>query len=200
MDHAIHHHHHDYGFGQFLAMTGGRGGRGRGRGRRGGPPFAMPGFPGPRGHRARRGDIRIALLVLLAEEPRNGYGLMQEIESRSDGAWKPSPGSVYPALQQLEDEGLVRREESEGQRLFHLTDAGREYVAERGEDERAPWDVAADEVDDLQRTLHNEFRTLAMAYAQLAKSGSDAQLEAASKELANTRRALYGILADEEPG
>jgi DNA-binding PadR family transcriptional regulator len=198
MDHAIHHS-YDRRLAHFLAMA--TRGHGRGRGRRGGPPFGgMPGVPGPRGRRARRGDIRIALLVLLAEEPRNGYGLMQEIEARSEGAWKPSPGSVYPALQQLEDEGLVRREESEGQRLFHLTDAGREHVAERGDDEPAPWDLAADDVGDLQRKLHNEFRTLAMAYAQLAKSGTDAQIEAASKELAGTRRALYGILADEEPG
>jgi hypothetical protein len=86
----------------------GRGGHGRG-GRRGRPPFGPPFGPGfGRGSRARRGDVRAALLVLLAEEPRNGYGLMQEIESRSEGAWRPSPGSVYPALQQLEDEGLVR--------------------------------------------------------------------------------------------
>ena len=93
----------------WLAMSGHRGGR-RGRphhrvtaaDRRSGPGFG-------RGPRARRGDVRAALLVLLAEEPRNGYGLMQEIEARSDGAWRPSPGSVYPALSQLEDEGLVQR-------------------------------------------------------------------------------------------
>ena len=106
----------------------GRGGRGRGRGRggrgdaffwEGGPggPFP-PGFPFHRGRgpRARRGDVRAALLALLAEEPRNGYQLMQEIERRSDGAWRPSPGSVYPALQQLEDEGLIRAEVQDGSR------------------------------------------------------------------------------------
>lgn len=196
MDHAIHHRcGPDFGF---FAMTG----RGRGRGGRrgGGPGFGMGGFPGgPRGRRARRGDTRTALLVLLAEEPRNGYGLMQEIEARSDGAWKPSPGSVYPALQQLEDEGLVRREETDGQRLFHLTDAGREAVAERPEDAPAPWDVAAEGVDDAHRAIHQEFRQLAMAFGQLVHGGTDSQLEAARKELGDTRRALYRILGDEDP-
>src|SRR4051794_22557176 len=112
-------------------------GPGRGRhGRRG------PG--GPRGPRARRGDVRSALLVLLAEEPRNGYGLMQAIEERSGGAWRPSPGSVYPTLQQLEDEGLIRTTEADGQRLFELTDAGREQVAARPDDARAPWETPGD--------------------------------------------------------
>ena len=191
MDHALHHR-CGPGF-SFLAMTG----RGRGRGR-GGPFYGMHGFAGPRGRRARRGDIRTAPLVLLAEEPRNGYGLMQEIEARSDGAWKPSPGSVYPALQQLEDEGLVRREETEGQRLFHLTDAGREAVAARPEDAPDPWDAAAEDVGDGQRALAQEFRQLAMAFGQIVQGGTEAQVEAARKELADTRRALYGILADED--
>src|SRR5918992_3831280 len=105
-----------------LAMGGHRRhGHGRGwQGGRGGFPFGGAfGFGGPgfqRGPRARRGDVRAALLTLLGEEPRNGYQLMQEIERRSDGVWRPSPGSVYPALQQLEDEGLVRVEETEGRR------------------------------------------------------------------------------------
>src|SRR4051794_25657413 len=127
----------------WLAMSGHRGGQhGRhGRGPRGGPHFG-PGPFGPgfgRGPRARRGDVRAALLVLLAEEPRNGYGLMQEIERRSSGAWRPSPGSVYPALQQLEDEELVRSEESDGRRVFALTDAGRAHVEENREAFGEPW-------------------------------------------------------------
>ena len=89
------------------AMAARQGGPGRGR-HRGGPRGGFPGFGPPRGPRARRGDVRAALLLLLAEEPRNGYQLMQEIEQRSDGLWRPSPGSVYPSLQQLEDEGLGR--------------------------------------------------------------------------------------------
>ena len=110
--------------------AGGHGDRGGGFG---GPSGSRPGGPGSfgRGGRARRGDVRAALLTLLAEEPRNGYRLMQEIEHRSDGVWRPSPGSVYPALQQLEDEGLVRSEETEGRKLFQLTDAGREAAEAR---------------------------------------------------------------------
>src|SRR3954447_3691841 len=103
-----------------------------------------PGFHGRRGRRARRGDVRAALLLLLAEEPRNGYQLMQEIEQRSEGAWRPSPGSVYPALQQLEDERLVTTAERDGNRVFEITDAGRAWVAER-EGEAAPWDAVKDE-------------------------------------------------------
>src|SRR5215212_6075027 len=91
------------------------GGPGRGRGH-GGPRGGFPGFGPPRGPRARRGDVRAALLLLLAEEPRNGYQLMQEIERRSDGLWRPSPGSVYPALQLLEDEALVTATAEEGRR------------------------------------------------------------------------------------
>src|SRR5213079_3522103 len=104
-----------------------RHGRGGWGGPWGGPPFGPRGFGGGRRRRMRRGDVRAAVLVLLAEEPRNGYGLMQEIERRSDGVWRPSPGSVYPALQQLEDEGLVRSTESDGRRVFELTEAGRAH-------------------------------------------------------------------------
>src|SRR3954454_10206844 len=102
----------------------------------GGPPFG-------RGHKARRGDVRAAALVLLDEEPRNGYQLMQEIEHRSDGAWRPSPGSVYPALQQLEDEGLVRTTETEGRRQYELTPAGSEYVEANRAELGTPWEAFA---------------------------------------------------------
>src|ERR1700730_11425776 len=125
------------------AMRGGPGPSGGPRGPFGefGPPFG--GFGGPRGFRghgkARRGDIRTAALLLLSEEPRNGYALMQEIEQRSSGVWRPSPGSVYPALAQLEDEGLIRSEEVDGRKRFAITDAGRELRAERSPDAAAPW-------------------------------------------------------------
>src|SRR3984957_14138727 len=98
-----------------------------------GPGF---GFGPPRGFgrhqgKARRGDIRTAALLLLAEEPRNGYAIMQEVEQRSSGLWRPSPGSVYPALAQLEDEGLILSEEIDGRKRFAITDAGREQIAAR---------------------------------------------------------------------
>src|SRR3712207_1089011 len=122
----------------FHAMGPGRGRHGRHGGFRG--------WDGPRGNRARRGDVRTAILVLLAEEPRNGYQLMQEIEERSDGVWRPSPGSIYPALQQLEEEGLIVSEESGRRRRYSLTEEGRAAVAERGDDP-APWDAMSDAVD-----------------------------------------------------
>src|SRR5262245_13529313 len=122
------------------ACGGGRHGPGwAGRGGGFGPFFGGPGgFP--RGPRARRGDVRAAALLLLAEGPLNGYQIMQEIERRSDGIWRPSPGSVYPALAQLEDEGLVRTEEVGDRRAYVLTDAGRAYVDERRAEAGAPRD------------------------------------------------------------
>src|SRR5881275_2659676 len=99
-----------------------------------GPHFGgRPHFGGGRGRR-RRGDVRVALLLLLAEEPRNGYQLMQEIEERSGGRWRPSPGSVYPTLAQLEDEGLIRATDRDGTRLFEITDAGRAHLEQRTEE------------------------------------------------------------------
>jgi DNA-binding PadR family transcriptional regulator len=184
-----------------LAMGGSRHGRGHGRHRHGGPwgfGWGGPGFQYQRGPRRRRGDVRAALLTLLAEEPRNGYQLMQEIEERSQGVWRPSPGSVYPALQQLEDEGLVRSEETEGRRLYHLTDAGRDAAAALGED--APWDAASDAVDADVWELFGEARQVGMAIFQIAQAGSAEQQAAAREVLSNARRALYGILAEDTPG
>ena len=184
----------------WLAMSGHRGRHGghRGRGPRGGPhggPFG-PGFG--RGPRARRGDVRAALLVLLGEEPRNGYGLMQEIENRSGGAWRPSPGSVYPALQQLEDEGLVRATESAGRKLFELTDEGRTYITENADELGTPWD----EFDGGSEHVA-ELRTLVFgvgaAVMQVVQAGTEAQIAEASRVLEDTRRALYRILAGDEP-
>ena len=132
-----HHRHRHRGFGPGAGYGdfpfGGPAGRGRGRGR---------------GRKARRGDIRTAALLLLAEEPRNGYQIMQEVEERSDGAWRPSPGSVYPALQQLEDEGLIRSEEIDGRKLFRLTDAGQAQLKDRDEDAPTPWEQMSDDVSD----------------------------------------------------
>jgi DNA-binding PadR family transcriptional regulator len=184
-------------------MTGGRphrGGRGRHHGGRHGfgPPFGGP--PYGRGPRARRGDVRAALLVLLAEEPRNGYGLMQEIESRSGGVWRPSPGSVYPALQQLEDEGLVRSVESGGRRQYELTDEGRAYVEENRETLAEPWAEVAGEMSSGVFQLRSLAGQVTAALMQVAFAGSEAQVEEAKKVLAETRRALYRILAEDDPG
>src|SRR5829696_2509556 len=105
-----------------------------------GPPGGGWGWGvGGRRQRMRRGDVRAALLVLLDEQSHTGYSLMEEIERRSNGAWRPSPGSVYPTLQQLEDEGLIRPEEGEGRTPFTLTEAGKAYVEEHRESLGEPW-------------------------------------------------------------
>ena len=179
-------------------------GHGRGRHRHGGfgyGPGGFGGFPfggGPRGRgrKARRGDIRTAALLLLAEEPRNGYQIMQDVEERSDGVWRPSPGSVYPALQQLEDEGLIRSEEVDGRKLFRLTDDGEAYVKERGEGERAPWDLMSDGMSDQAVELGKLIREVASAFVQVMRTGSEAQMGEARKVLVQTRRDLYRILGD----
>ena len=152
-----------------------------------------------RGPRARRGDVRAAILSLLAEQPRNGYQIMRELAERSQGAWRPSPGSVYPQLQQLEDEGLIRSEEKEGRRLYHLTDAGRTYVAERPDDQAAPWETFTDTMSDQHGETAALMRDVGMAFVQVLNAGSEAQVAEAGKVLAETRRSLYRILADGEP-
>jgi DNA-binding PadR family transcriptional regulator len=166
----------------------------------GGPfGFGPGGGPRGRGRKARRGDIRTAALLLLNEEPRNGYQIMQEVEERSDGVWRPSPGSVYPALQQLEDEGLIRADELEGRKLFKLTDEGRVYVNERGEDKPAPWEQMSGDVSDQMRELGKLMREVGFAFAQVMKTGSEAQIGEARKVLSTARKDLYRILADGDP-
>ena len=171
---------------------GPRGGGGRRRHRFGGPG-------GRHGGRRPRGDVRAAILVLLAEEPRNGYGIMQEIEERSAGAWRPSPGSVYPVLQQLEDEGLVRADESGERKLMQLTDAGRHYVEGRRETLGEPWDTAAAGVSEDMMELRTLVWQVGAAVREVVASGTDAQHAHARTVLAQTRRALYRILAGDDP-
>ncbi len=162
----------------------------------GGPPFGG-GYRGRRrGRKARRGDIRTAALLLLAEQPRNGYQIMQEVEERSEGVWRPSPGSVYPTLQQLEDEGLIRSQESDGQRLLELTDAGRAVLESRDKDAPAPWVEMAAASGEHTLELGSLVRQIGLATMQVGMAGSDAQVEEARKLLADARRSLYRILAE----
>ncbi len=165
-------------------------------GRRGG----FGGFA-PRGRRARRGAVKAAVLVLLGEEPRNGYALMQEIEARSEGAWRPSPGSIYPALALMEDEGLIKPVGSGDERKYELTDEGRKRLAQRAADAPAPWEPAANDVADEAVQMGRTMRQVGMAARQIAEIGTTEQLQQAEEALAATRRSLYGILAEEpEPG
>jgi DNA-binding PadR family transcriptional regulator len=170
-----------------------------------GGPFGPPKFRGPggRGPRVRRGDVRAAILDLLSEgQSWNGYQIIQEISERTQGVWRPSAGSVYPALQQLEDEGLITAAGEDRRRNYTLTDEGRAYVEAHRDELRAAWDAVTGSVDDAVVQMHNLSRTVAMATVQVAQAGSPAQVQQASKILADTRKALYRILAsdDEETG
>jgi DNA-binding PadR family transcriptional regulator len=161
----------------------------------GGPPFGGGGGP-RRGRRARRGDVRTAVLLLLAEEPRNGYQLMQELEERSGGTWRPSAGSIYPALQLLEDEGLIRSEQVDGRKLLHLTDAGRKLVEERPSGQSAPWDDLAGDVSDDSRAIMKVVKEVMVAVTQLIQYGSESQRAEGRRLLVTVRRDLYRILAE----
>ncbi|MGH3156258.1 MAG: PadR family transcriptional regulator [Streptosporangiaceae bacterium] len=177
----------------------------------GGPWGACwPGGPGPgpagppgsaRGPKASRGDVRAALLALLQECPRKGYQIMSEIEERSGGAWRPSPGAVYPALQQLADEGLISGEESEGRRTFTLTDAGRDYIRDHPERARGAWESAEQQEAWEVPGLFAEAARLGGGIVQIAHAGTHEQILAAERLLERTRREIYRILAedDEEP-
>lgn len=145
---------------------------------------------GGRGRR-RRGDVRQAILSLLSEQPSNGYGLMQTIEQRSSGRWRPSPGSVYPTLAQLEDEGLVTVAEREGIKLYTLTDAGRQ-AAEGAS--ASPWECAEAPGDGPD--LYPLLKELALAVKQVGRAGTVPERKHAAEILAEARRNLYRILAE----
>jgi DNA-binding PadR family transcriptional regulator len=173
--------------------------RGRGPWGMGGPPFPGPWFAGGGRPRPRRGDVRLAVLTLLAEQPMHGYQIITELGSRSGGVWRPSPGSVYPTLQQLQDEGLVTVAEEDGRRTFSLTDAGRAEVERASAGRRAPWEDMADEADDAAGGLKSLVGQLIAATIQVATAGTHDQVAQAEKVLTDARRAMYRLLAEDEP-
>jgi DNA-binding PadR family transcriptional regulator len=158
-------------------------------------------WPGPQGPpraaKAGRGDVRAAILALLQEGPRTGYQIMSEIEERSSGAWRPSPGAVYPALAQLADEGLIVGEESGGRRTFSLTDAGRDYVEQNPERARGAWESQAQQEAWEVPGLFAEAARLGAGIVQIAHAGTPGQVQDAERLLEDTRRRLYRILADD---
>ena len=161
----------------------------RGRRRRHRGPHAF-------GRRASRGDIRTAILVLLAEEPMHGYQIIQELTERTGGVWRPSPGSVYPTLQQLEDEELVQVAPAvSGKRVYELTEAGREKAAGA----TAPWSEVTGESADALVALHDLAHQVLAATRQVAHAGTAGQLESAQAILRDARRALYRLLAEDAP-
>jgi len=174
------------------------GGRGSGRGPRDGEhhgPGPHRGGGGPRRNRAR-GDVRAAVLLLLEEQPRHGYDLIQEISERSSGSWTPSPGSIYPTLQILEDEGLVAIETVEGRKMASLTPAGVAHVEANRAALGTPWSTTGDRGPDL--AIRKEILALKDAAAQVVRVGSPTQYTAATAVLATARRELYRILAGDD--
>jgi DNA-binding PadR family transcriptional regulator len=152
-------------------------GRGRGRGRRG------------------RGNVRAAILALLAERPMHGYEMIQELEARTGGVWRPSPGSVYPTLQLLEDENLIAGEEVEGRKRFALTDAGRAEAERHAQ--RAPWEEATEGIAPVAFGLRNAIFQVGEAAWTVASAGTEAQQTRALEVLTESRRRLYAILAED---
>lgn len=166
-----------------------------------GRPPLPPMPPGPWGHRGRgrgrrgRGDVRAAILALLAERPMHGYEMIQELEARTGGVWRPSPGSVYPTLQLLEDEDLIAGEEGEGRRRFTLTDAGRAEAERQGQ---APWEQVTAGVAPAAWNLRDAIAQTAQAAWSVGSAGSEAQQTRALEVLNDARRRLYAILAEDD--
>jgi DNA-binding PadR family transcriptional regulator len=144
--------------------------------------------------RMRRGDVRSAVLRLLNESPMHGYQIMSEIELRSGGVWKPSPGSVYPTLQLLVDEGLLEVKETKGRRTYSLTTEGKE-VASAESESPAPWETGSDRPAGPRGALARSGVSLAKAAAEVARVGSPAQMEEATKLLDETAKKLSAIVS-----
>jgi DNA-binding PadR family transcriptional regulator len=151
-----------------------------------------------RGPRRGRGDVRAAIIALLAEEPMHGYQIITELTERSGGVWRPSPGSVYPTLQALEDQGLVTADQTEGRRVFSLTDEGRAAAAAVGEGP-APWESAARGADRSLVDLRGLMFEVGAAIMQVGRAGSESQVKAVGEILTDTRRRIYLVLADGTP-
>ncbi|MFI9723508.1 PadR family transcriptional regulator [Streptomyces sp. NPDC052396] len=158
-----------------------------------GPPFGR-GRGGP-GGRARRGDVRASILALLTDGPMHGYEMIREIADRSGGTWRPSPGSVYPTLQLLEDEGLITSASEGGKKLFTLTEEGR---AEAAAGPKAPWQEAGRAGDwETMQEIRQAGVGLMEAFSQVWRTGSPEQREKALAVVNESRKKLYLILAEE---
>jgi DNA-binding PadR family transcriptional regulator len=169
-----------------------------------GPPWRPPFGPGGersrhRGGRGRRANVREAILALLAERPMHGYEMIQEIEQRSRGTWRPSPGSIYPTLQLLEDEGLIVAEAAEGGRKrFSLTETGQAATQSTGDEPApAPWEHFSEEYGESVLDVRAAIHGITQAVGEVMRVGNEAQRQQASEVLDQARRKLYQILADE---
>ena len=164
--------------------------------------FGPHGPHGPHGHgrgpwsRARRGNVRAAILSVLAEEPMHGYQIMQRLEERSGGMWRPSPGSVYPTLQLLEDQGFIKGEELEGRRVFSLTEAGKAEAVASKERHGAPWESPEHGDEGPRFKLRKGVFQIGAAVKQVGTTGSSEQVEKALEILGDARKRIYGLLAE----
>ena len=175
----------------------GRDGRSRhgGGGRGGGGHGGSGGRGGRGGSRGRRGDVRAAVLALLAERPMHGYEMLQELAARTQDLWRPSPGSLYPALQLLEDQGLVQSVDGDGRRRFELTDSGRAERAGRPAGP-LPWETMLGAADPGDMALNATLRQVVVAVGQVAEAGTPEQKTKAEALLAELRRQVYLLLAE----
>jgi DNA-binding PadR family transcriptional regulator len=172
-----------------------RGPRGRGPGPGFGPWGGRGPWAAPRGPRRERGDVRAAILLLLAEQPRHGYEILTEIADRSDGRWEPSPGSIYPVLKRLARDGLVGPERENGKRVFTLTEEGRRVVAEESAGWGEPWLREEDPAAEASMELFDEGKQLGAAVWQVSQGNNPEQIQATKAILAEARKRIYGVLA-----
>ena len=159
-------------------------------------PGGWGGFGRRQGGRMRRGGTQVAILALLAEQPMHGYQVIQELATRSEGAWTPGAGSVYPALEQMEAQGLITAEQQEDKRVYTITDKGRELAAKsemRGGS--APWDEAA-EASGPRVQLRQSVFALLNAAQQVGRTGTDEQVAKAVELIDQVRKQVYLILAE----
>jgi DNA-binding PadR family transcriptional regulator len=163
----------------------------------GGPGFGGPGERGHRrGGRGQRPNVRPAILALLLERPMHGYEMIQELESRTGGIWRPSPGSIYPTLQLLEDEGLIEAEANGGRKRYTLTDAGRAEAETAAQN--PPWAQFTDDTMSQVQDFRDAAFGIMSALKQVGFNGTPEQRARALEILNETKRKLYAILADSE--
>ncbi|QJU53299.1 PadR family transcriptional regulator [Herbiconiux sp. KACC 21604] len=194
-DESFTQHHHDHDRAERSARRQRFAGFERGPRGHGGPGFGPGGF-GPRGpQRASRGDVRSAILSLLAEAPSNGYGLIKAIAEKTGGVWRPSPGSVYPTLQQLVDEELIVATGDGRRTEFELSDTGRAYVADHADELTKAWEATAG-TSAAETEFHTSLAKLMGVVKQFRFAATDEQRAQATEKLDEARRALYLILAD----